>query len=200
MSRAALPTPDMQSKPVFEIENLQVLFDEEAYTGDASLALPSSKQLTEWIRLALQSTPWRDTRPAAGSQPVEPGVEISVSYVSSDEIRTLNAQYRDRDSVTNVLSFPADMPILPEGNEGTASMELLGDVVLCPEVVAVEAVEQQKPLEHHWAHLVVHSVLHLIGMDHQSNSAADTMETVEIQILSELGIPDPYLALSANQS
>ncbi|MGL6291559.1 MAG: rRNA maturation RNase YbeY [Silanimonas sp.] len=114
------------------------------------------------------------------------GVELSVRYVGSDEGRALNRDYRGKDYATNVLSFPAEL--LP----GVRS-PLLGDLVICAPVVALEALGQDKPLAHHHAHLVVHGVLHLLGMDHERSTAeAEAMEARERRVLAELGIPDPY--------
>ena len=112
--------------------------------------------------------------------------ELSVVYVDSAEARALNRDYRGRDYATNVLSFPVELP------SGVRS-PLLGDLVICAPVVAMEALAQEKPLAHHHAHLVVHGVLHLLGMDHERSEAeADAMEARERRILARLGIPDPY--------
>lgn len=113
-------------------------------------------------------------------------VELSVRYVDSDEGRALNRDYRGRDYATNVLSFPVELP------PGVRS-PLLGDLVICAPVVALEALGQDKPLAHHHAHLVVHGVLHLLGMDHERSEAdAEAMEARERRLLAGLGIPDPY--------
>lgn len=113
-------------------------------------------------------------------------VELAVRYVDSAEGRALNRDYRGKDYATNVLSFPVELP------KGVRSA-LLGDLVICAPVVALEALGQDKPLAHHHAHLVVHGVLHLLGMDHERSEAdADAMEARERRILAGLGIPDPY--------
>jgi probable rRNA maturation factor len=113
-------------------------------------------------------------------------VELSVRFVDSAEGRALNRDYRGKDYATNVLSFPVELPA------GVRS-PLLGDLVICAPVVALEALGQDKPLAQHYAHLVVHGVLHLLGMDHERSAAeAEAMEARERRILAGLGIPDPY--------
>ncbi|UTW02971.1 rRNA maturation RNase YbeY [Amphritea atlantica] len=134
--------------------------------------LPSEAQLTEWVTSALKGR--------------LDAAELSIRIVSPEESRELNHQYRGKDSATNVLSFPFEMP---DGIE----LDLLGDLVVCAEVVAREAHEQNKPLFHHWCHMVVHGVLHLLGFDHINNDDAEEMEQLEKEILASLGIPDPYL-------
>lgn len=111
--------------------------------------------------------------------------ELAVRVVDDAEGRALNRQYRGKDYATNVLSFPA---ALPDG----VDLPLLGDLVLCAPVVAREAVEQGKPETAHWAHLVVHGVLHLLGFDHGTSVEAEVMEGEERRVLARLGLPDPY--------
>ncbi len=115
----------------------------------------------------------------------EPG-ELCVRVVDNHESQTLNAGYRGVDKPTNVLSFPTDVDI-PDA-------KVLGDVVICAPVVEFEAAEQNKHLADHYAHMVVHGVLHLMGYDHESEGEAEQMEQLEITILGELGIADPYQA------
>jgi len=113
-----------------------------------------------------------------------------VSVVSPAESRRLNAQYRGRDKPTNVLSFPvAGSPVAaaPDGEPRP-----LGDLVICPQVLRAEAREQKKTLRSHWAHLVVHGSLHLIGYDHEGDSDANRMERREISVLRRLGFSNPY--------
>ncbi|OZB41718.1 MAG: rRNA maturation RNase YbeY, partial [Alishewanella sp. 34-51-39] len=102
------------------------------------------------------------------------------------ESQQLNLQYRGKDKATNVLSFPFQCP---PGIE----LPLLGDLVICAGVVRAEAAEQNKPLAAHWAHMVVHGCLHLLGFDHINDADAEQMEAEEIQILQQLGISNPYL-------
>lgn len=102
-------------------------------------------------------------------------------------MRALNARYRGRDYATNVLSFPAE---LPPG----VDVPLLGDIVVCAPVVAREAAEQHKAPRAHWAHMLVHATLHLLGHDHEQPHDATRMEALETRILAALGFPDPYHA------
>lgn len=115
--------------------------------------------------------------------------ELTVRIVDEIEGRSLNERYRDQDCATNVLAFPCD---LPEGMPAGQLGDLLGDVVICAPVVAREARDQGKAADAHWAHLVVHGVLHLIGYDHQEPDQAARMETRERVVLAGLGFPDPY--------
>lgn len=115
--------------------------------------------------------------------------DVTLRVVDGAEIRELNNRYRGRDALTNVLSFPFEMPEgLPEG----AVMPVLGDIAICADVVEREAAEQGKTSEEHWAHMVVHGVLHLLGFDHQEDDQAEEMEGLEIEILMGLGYNDPY--------
>jgi probable rRNA maturation factor len=111
--------------------------------------------------------------------------ELSIRLVDEAESRELNRHYRGKDRPTNVLSFPADLPPVVRS-------PLLGDLVICAPLVAQEAREQDKEPLHHWAHLVVHGVLHLVGYDHQNETEAATMEAAEREILAGIGLPDPY--------
>ena len=111
------------------------------------------------------------------------GGEITIRLVEADEGQSLNNAYRGKDYATNVLSFPYD-----------TEPRVMGDLVICPAVVAREATEQNKPLEAHYAHLVVHGMLHLQGWDHENDDEAQAMEDEEREILAALGYADPYLA------
>ncbi len=114
--------------------------------------------------------------------------EVSVRIVSTEEMQQLNRDYRGKDKPTNVLSFPSG-PI--DGLPGDEPLPL-GDIVVCAAVVADEAVAQAKRLGDHWAHLLVHGTLHLMGFDHQEESEAAEMEGKETEILTGHGLPDPY--------
>ncbi len=105
--------------------------------------------------------------------------------MDESEGRELNQQYRGKDYATNVLSFPFEAP-------PGVDLGLLGDLVICAGVVEREAREQNKSREAHWAHLVIHGMLHLQGYDHQEPDEAETMENLEVHLLAELGFPDPY--------
>ena len=113
--------------------------------------------------------------------------EVTVRLVDEAESRELNHTYRGKDKPTNVLSFPFEVP---PGME----MSLLGDLVICRQVVEKEAQEQGKPLEAHWAHMVVHGSLHLLGYDHIEDDEAEEMEALETEIMLALGYEDPYIA------
>lgn len=128
---------------------------------------PSLASLRRWVGAAL------GRRAAAG--------EIAVLLVGRARSRALNAQYRGRDYPTNVLSFPA-----------AAGSGALGDLVICPAVLHAEARAQRKSARSHWAHLVVHGTLHLIGYDHERDDEAQRMERREIRTLRELGFDNPY--------
>ncbi|QCI10525.1 rRNA maturation RNase YbeY [Pseudomonas putida] len=112
--------------------------------------------------------------------------EMTIRLVDEAEGRELNHTYRHKDYATNVLSFPADVP------DELLDIPLLGDLVICVPVVEREAAEQGKALEAHWAHLVIHGCLHLLGYDHIEDAEAEEMEALERQLLAELGHPDPY--------
>lgn len=114
----------------------------------------------------------------------EPAV-VSVLVTTMTEIRELNKQYRNKDKTTNVLSFPIQSP-------EEIDVVLLGDIVLCARVIKQEASQQSKSEESHWAHMIVHSVLHLQGYDHVNDDDAEVMEKLEIKILQQLGFENPY--------
>ncbi len=111
--------------------------------------------------------------------------EISVRIVDTEEGADLNEHWRNKTGPTNVLSFPSDLP--PE-----LELPLLGDLVICAPVVERESEQQGKGLKAHWAHMVVHGTLHLLGYDHIEDQQADIMESLETQIMATLGFPDPY--------
>ena len=112
--------------------------------------------------------------------------ELSIRIVDERESQELNQTYRGSSGPTNVLSFPFDVEI-PE------PLPLIGDVVICAPVVAREAEQQNKELKAHWAHMIVHGVLHLQGYDHQNDTEAAIMETLETEIMQKLGFPPPYI-------
>lgn len=126
----------------------------------------------------------------AGFDGVSPGspVEISIQLSDDAQVRGLNRDWRDKNTATNVLSFPA----LEEGTGPVGAEVLLGDVVVAFETTEAEAKEEGKSLADHLSHLVVHGTLHLMGFDHISDNEADIMEALETRILAELGIADPY--------
>jgi probable rRNA maturation factor len=141
-------------------------------TNTGSQHLPAVAALETWITAALKS-----------QELVE--AEVSIYIVDEAESQELNAQYRGKDKPTNVLSFPADIP-------EEVGIPLLGDLVVCAPVVEREAQEQGKTLEAHWAHMLVHGSLHLLGFDHINDDEAETMEALETEIITGLGFPAPY--------
>lgn len=140
-------------------------------------ALPNNDEILKWVSEVLTSEQHGDT-------------ELTVRFVSEEESAELNEQYRNKAGATNVLSFPFETPDEVEIN-------LLGDLVICTEVVKQQAKEQKKQELAHWAHMIVHGTLHLLGYDHQNDAEANIMETKEIQILSQLGYSDPYREIEA---
>lgn len=135
--------------------------------------LPGETDLARWVATTL------------AHHGDDPRYELTIRLVDDDESRTLNRDYRGKDAPTNVLSFPFEPP---PGIE----LPLLGDLVICHAVVAREAAEQGKSLAHHYAHMVVHGTLHLLGYDHIEDDEAEEMERLEGEILAAVGIPDPY--------
>lgn len=133
--------------------------------------LPRIKEIRSWIQAALQGR--------------RPEAVLCVRIVDEEEGTRLNTQWRKHKAATNVLSFPYD------GVDGIAP-EVLGDIVICAPVVMREAQQQNKKPAAHWAHMVVHGTLHLIGLDHLEESDAQEMERLEAAILAKLGYPDPY--------
>jgi probable rRNA maturation factor len=130
---------------------------------------------------------------AAAAEIVEADVgeaELAVMLTDDAGIRTLNSNWRGIDKPTNVLSFPALQPSGPGGPADAPRM--LGDIAIAYETTRKEADDEQKPFDHHLSHLAVHGFLHLIGYDHEKDDDAEAMETLEQEILAQLGIPDPY--------
>ena len=133
--------------------------------------IPSDEHFQQWVELATRS------------QPMD--AELCIRVVDESESQTLNRTYRGKDTPTNVLSFPCDVPPGFPTN-------ILGDLAICADVVTRESIEQNKTLEHHWAHMVIHGVLHLLGFDHINDEDAEVMESLERELLAQLHIPDPY--------
>lgn len=145
--------------------------DVEFSYGVSSKTVPEESLVSRWVASAL------------GVADRKGGVGIRV--VDLEEGRELNSRYRHKNYATNVLSFPADIP-------DSVPVDLLGDLILCGPVIAREALDQNKNENHHWAHMVIHGVLHLCGYDHVEPSQAVEMESMERRALAELGFPDPY--------
>ena len=148
------------------IIDLQIACEQES-------GLPTAEQIEQWATAAVQ--------------PQSDEVEMTVRIVDEAESHKLNLNYRGKDRPTNVLSFPFECP-------DEVELPLLGDLVICRQVVEREAQEQEKPLMAHWAHMVVHGSLHLLGYDHIEDDEAEEMESLETQIMTGLGFADPYLS------
>ena len=133
----------------------------------------TDEQLHHWVTLAL--TPYRDT------------AELTLRFVDVDEITQLNTTYRKINKATNVLAFPATYP-----KDVELEYPLLGDVIICPCVLKQESIDLNKPLESHWALIVMHGVLHLLGYDHINDDDANIMQAIETNLLKQLGFNSPY--------
>jgi len=131
--------------------------------------LPSDKQLEDWALSALQ----------------QDDAQISLLIVDENESQRLNNEYRQKNKPTNVLSFEVQLP-------DDVQLPLQGDLVICAPVVEKEAAEQDKKLHEHWAHMMIHGMLHLQGYDHINDNDAQKMEKLEIKLLQQLGINNPY--------
>ncbi|CAI8171523.1 MAG: Endoribonuclease YbeY [Cellvibrionales bacterium UBA7375] len=140
-------------------------------SASSSEDAPDDQSIKRWVSAALDSKTG-DT-------------ELSVRIVDEDEGKALNETYRGASGPTNVLSFPFDEKT-PE------PLPLIGDIVVCAPVVVREAKQQNKALNAHWAHMIIHGVLHLLGYDHQNDSEAAIMEALETEIMQKLGFPPPY--------
>ncbi len=136
--------------------------------------LPSEQEFNLWVSTALEGR--------------LPQAELTIRVAEAEESQSLNKAYRGKDKPTNVLSFPFEAP---PGIE----LPLLGDLIICASVVEDEAKAQNKPLNAHWAHMVVHGCLHLLGYDHIEDNDAIEMESLETKLLSNIGISDPYKEL-----
>lgn len=132
--------------------------------------LPADDQLIRWARAG-----WQQAHDS----------EVTLRLVDEAESRSLNHQYRGKDKPTNVLSFPFEAP-------AGITVPLAGDLVICAPVVAREAAEQSKTTEAHWAHMVIHGLLHLQGYDHIEDNEAVVMEALETRLLQKLGFSNPY--------
>ena len=139
--------------------------------ASASEEAPDPQSIERWVSAALNNQ--RDS------------TELSIRIVDTEEGKALNEQFRGSIGATNVLSFPFE-------NESPEPLPLIGDIVICAPVVLKEANEQNKTLNAHWAHMIIHGVLHLLGYDHQNETDANLMESLETDIMQGLGFPPPY--------
>ncbi len=151
--------------------NTAVCVDLDLQIAVEGFELPSTQEMELWVKTAL-----RDSMEQA---------ELTIRIVDVAESQMLNSTYRGKDKPTNVLSFPFEAP---PGIE----LPLLGDLVVCAAVVKQEAIDQNKPLDAHWAHMVVHGCLHLLGYDHIEDIEAEEMESLETQLIESLGYNNPY--------
>ncbi len=150
--------------------NLKMAIKVELQNDAAFASVPRKQQFQKWVAASLQKSHDR--------------LEQTIRIVDKTESRELNSRFRDKDSATNVLAFPGDSDLL--------EYDCLGDLVICAPVVVAEAQAQNKPVDAHWAHLVVHGMLHLQGFDHQNDDQTAQMEALEIKILNFLGYTNPY--------
>ena len=135
--------------------------------------LPKQQQIEQWFAKAC----------------LQAQASVNIVFVECEQSQQYNLQYRNKNKPTNVLSFPYECPDFIDPQETDF---LLGDLIICPDVVAKEATEQQKSLFDHYAHMIIHGTLHLQGYDHIEEIDAQKMESLEIQLLAELNINDPY--------
>ncbi len=148
------------------------MIDLDIQNASKAAAIPDAELLQQWVVAALQG---------------QAEAQLTVRIVDLDESAELNQRFRHKQGPTNVLSFAAELP--PE-----IEISYLGDLVICAPLVVSEAAAQGKQVLHHWAHLVIHGVLHLLGHDHQHEAEAQAMEQLEISLLNRLGIDNPYEA------
>lgn len=134
--------------------------------------LPTEQDIQQWLDKTIPQ--------------FQENAELTIRIVDTEESHQLNHEYRGKDKPTNVLSFPFEAP---PGIE----LDLLGDLIICRQVVEKEAEEQNKPLLAHWAHMVVHGSLHLLGYDHIEDDEAEEMESLEREIMQAMGYEDPYI-------
>lgn len=139
--------------------------------NEAALDAPGADEFQQWLNQIAQS------EKVTG--------EVCIKVVDAAESQYLNATYRNKQKPTNVLSFPSEVPDFVDTDH-------LGDLAICAEVVAQEADDQHKPQLHHWAHMTIHGVLHLLGYDHIETDDAVLMEALEVKLLHKLGIANPY--------
>ena len=143
---------------------------QHAYDGDLPV---SDTMIRDWAQLSLK--------------PYKECAELTIRLVNPDEMTHLNHTYRQQNKVTNVLAFPSSYP-----QEISLDYPLLGDIIICPDVLKTESDTLKTPLIAHWAHIVIHGILHLLGYDHINDEDAQIMQAIEINCLAELGYHNPY--------
>lgn len=160
------------------VVDIQLALDEIS-----SVEVPENKQIQQWVAAAIEATRSEE------NQEKNQNTQMTVRIVEEAEISRLNEDFRHKSGATNVLSFPF---VPPPGIPENESVQSLGDLVVCAAVVNKEAKEQLKKSSAHWAHIIIHGTLHLMGLDHQNKKEAYDMESLETNIMFELGFPDPY--------
>ena len=145
-------------------------------SGDLKGLSCSEESISGLIELLIETEPKLEKK--IKSRP------INLNFITKKEIQDLNSKFLNKDQPTNVLSFPSDGLDLSD--------ELLGDIAICPEIICYEADDQNKDRQNHLTHIILHSLLHLAGYDHQEDSSAEKMESIEIEALKKLGIANPY--------
>ena len=145
-------------------------------SGDLKGLSCSEESISGLIELLIETEPKLEKK--IESRP------INLNFITKKEIQDLNSKFLNKDQPTNVLSFPSDGLDLSD--------ELLGDIAICPEIISYEADDQNKDRQNHLTHIILHSLLHLAGYDHQEESSAELMESLEIKVLKKLGIANPY--------
>jgi probable rRNA maturation factor len=151
-----------------------------AYTIDIQHAISkpipiSDMDISCWVSLALENR--------------QSDAELTIRFVELSEMSELNRHYRKKQGPTNVLSFPSE---LPKELSSCLPKPFLGDIIICPEVLCDESIKLNKSLREHWAHIIIHGVLHLLGHDHMQADEEKLMQSIEIRCLQQLGFSNPY--------
>ena len=151
-----------------------------AYTIDIQRAITkpipiNDEDISQWVAIVLDSS--------------HKSAELTIRYVELNEMSELNLHYRKKVGPTNVLSFPSE---LPKEMNALLPMPFLGDIIICPDVLIEESIKLNKPLREHWAHIIIHGVLHLLGHDHIKTDEEQIMQSIEIRCLQQLGFSNPY--------
>ncbi len=150
----------------------EMTVDLELQIATNAKTLPHPAQFKEWVSVILANR-------------INTNAELTIRIVDEEEIISLNYRYRNKNNSTNVLSFPVKL-------ETHLDYNMLGDIVICASVVELQAKQQNKVLLAHWAHMVVHGILHLLGYDHENELEANEMENLEIELMQQLGFLSPY--------
>jgi len=174
---------------VIEMETQQISVDVEVQNPNEMKSLPSLSDIRTWCEASIQKD--------STNKAFENKLSVLIRVVNEAESAELNLQYRDKQGPTNVLSYPNEVPdFMFEIAELKEQNSHMGDLVICEPLVNSEALEQKKSVKSHWAHLIVHGVLHLQGFDHVDEKEAEEMESLEIKIMEQLGFSNPYTQLS----